>query len=248
MKRLLSFALIILLPVLLQQCQQNPVDSTDSQIPSEKPNLLSVQSFDKTVPAAMDTVNGTDENTRQGGAYVAIVRDIIFTNPFIGIPLVTTLSAPVQHPEPGVWIWEKQILQAKHHLEAQWDGVDGYDWSYVWNGGIFQNFPALDGHTDVPGLNGNYTMYYHDAGHSVYGTKTWSVDSDTTLTIGWIRAKYDPLNVPKRRFLAHFRVDGSGDLTFWKNDVKRFYIEWQSNGTGFWQLWPETGGYLTNKF
>ena len=58
MKRLLALVLLILLPVLLQQCQQNPVDNTDSQIPAEKPNLLSVQNFDKTVPAAMDTVKG----------------------------------------------------------------------------------------------------------------------------------------------------------------------------------------------
>lgn len=248
MKRFNSYAVILLIVALMIGCQKSPTDSQDDQIPDNAPDLLGFQKMNEGVPAAMDTVSGVSEQTRQGGVYAAIVRDIIWTNHLLGIPLLSTLSVPVQNPGPGQWVWEKQIFQATHTLTAQWDGQDGYDWTYIWDGGNFQEYLALDGHTDVPGLNGNYTMYYNDARHNVYGTKTWKVENDSTLTIRWIRAKYDPHHIPKREFLTHFRSDGSGDLTFWEDDAKRFYIEWNPNGTGSWELWTKTGNHLTGTF
>ena len=248
MKRVTSLLIVFLVMLTVFNCEKSPVNSEPDNVPETQPNLLGYQEINKAIPSALDTVNGTSEQTRQGGVYVFIVRDIVFTNPFIGVPLLVTLQAPVQHPRPGTWIWEKQIFQATHTLTGEWDGSGGYNWSYVWDGGNFQDYLALDGHTDIPGLNGNYTMYYNDANHSTYGTKTWSVDSDTTLTIDWVRVKYDPLNVPRREYLAHFRTDKSGDLTFWENEVKRFYIEWYSDGSGFWDLWTAQGNHIHGTF
>ncbi len=248
MKTLRILLVTSLVLIAIFGCEKSPVKSETDQIPDVQPNLLGYQTVNSVLPSAMDTTGGTSEQTRQGGVYAYIVRDIIFTNPFIGIPLLSTLQAPVQHPRPGTWVWEKQIFQATHTLTGKWDGTGGYNWTYVWDGGNFQDFVALEGHTDIPGLNGDYTMYYHDATHSRYGTKTWSVSQDTTLTIHWERAKYDPLNVPKREYLAHFRADKSGDLTFWENDVKRFYIEWYSDGSGFWDLWTAQGNHIHGTF
>ncbi len=248
MKNLTIAVLFVLVSILCFQCQKNPVDDKKDNAPTEQPDLLAMQKVDSGVPAAMDTLTGTDENTRTGGVYALIVRDIIFTNPLIGIPLVATAGTPVHHPQPGTWLWEKQIFQATHTLKAVWDGTDGYDWTYFWNGGAFDNYLALDGHTDLPGLNGNYTMYYNDADHSVYGTKIWSVDDSSNLMVSWVRAKYDPNNVHKREYLGHFNADHSGDLTFWENDFKGFHIEWAADGHGFWEIWTLAGNYLKGTF
>jgi hypothetical protein len=93
-------------------CQKNPIESNDINMPEEQPNLLSLEKVNSEVPTALDTTKQVNANTKQGGIYLAIVRDIIFTNPFIGIPLLSTLGSPVQHPQPGRWIWEKKIFQA----------------------------------------------------------------------------------------------------------------------------------------
>jgi hypothetical protein len=248
MKTSFKFLFLIFAILLFQRCQKNPVDLEESHIPPEQPNLLAIQTIDVEVASVMDTTLSQDANAKQGGIYAAIVRDIIFTNPFIGIPLLATAAMPVQHPQAGVWIWQKQIFQAQHELKAIWDGDSGYDWNYVWKGGLYQNYLALEGHTDILGLNGTYTLYYNDFEHSIYGVKEWSVEPSHSLTINWVRYPYQPLNVPKRVYLGHFFYDKSGDLTFWENDNKRFYITWNSDDTGYWEIWLINGNHIQGTF
>ncbi len=140
------------------------------------------------------------------------------------------------------WTWSTTFPTGGTAKWTATSSSSGYDWSLVENGatpdGNFSNWTALNGSESSDGKTGNWTAYYPPSSVIQFQI-AWSTDNSGNLT-GTV-TENDSTGSLAYKFVFTDNADKSGELIEYTGTVKTLDVTWESNGSGKYSAWDDSG-------
>lgn len=235
---LLMFGVIALV---MTGCKKEDPDPISIPAATPKPSLAKKEQV-VTVPTKLQT--SSDSNAQTAVGYLNMMNSMTSYSSNFTIPSNAVRSTNKNSSE--TWTWSYGYGQYTYDFVYTFTTTST---QYIWDIklGINGATPVQYMHAEenLNGTVGNMSIYYsafnNYAGYDLsgyYWYYSWNVDANGYGTI-YMEAHDGTNDVIK--YAATINPDGSGEVSYYINNIIRYKLTWTASGTGSWYFYDETG-------